>query len=999
MASASAIANTLVFSGFAAAATISQTLTHTEKDSATLESVIRDAESEAVLSTYGVDTTGRPLNNQITITELFASWDEEAGRSSSPESSSDETFAGEITDESPPERNAQNDTEECFRGLSVVRISHVPGAVELTVAYSNPTNDPYSIFVYGTTNVLSQWQMVDPDSWRIFSTNVTMRLPWGNHPVGFFFPAWYMDSDQDGICDSDEIVLYSTDPRKADTDGDGLSDGTEVRWSHTNPLDPDTDGDGMNDGWEYRNDGNPLEWNDPTVDEDHDGLTALEESLLGTCPYLEDSDFDSLPDGWEVANGLNPTSAVGDHGRTGDPDWDGISNYMEYLNGTHPRIPDPDNLSEADDPAWVNAQVGVAQTNGYYKFVASFPTAPATNTVLRVGNRRVLISAAGEYSFLMEKGLRYEFGTAPYCANVTYSVCDDLSDEGISQFGNGRAIGDWSISGGERNISNPTEENLLGFVELFPVFQASPNVGTFYHEDFPLRFSAQLEDCPHPERVAYNWRVNGEGFTYQVIAGNVLIVNADSNTGLLSIQAEAVYEGRTFISGLRERSWADEVSQVSFRLTAPELVFLNDDDRTSRWYRVGVELSAPYPTNALVRLTHSGSTNPRYSEDLEPIELQVTTPGGEASHDLYFACSSIGSGAFTARCEFENGEVRIDEKEYRVIEPLQRLITFETTPDGEHIYNPSRIVTDEETYLKVSANGPLREGDVQWRVVSGSASIRDVDPLTACVVTSRRRGQVVVEAAFGHDAAIQPRFVLPIVEKRIIPVKAFVVEGQEECPIVDADSIAEMIEYANKHFSQIGIEFELLGEIEAIPDSSYLTLAEHDIGRTTRSASAQCISLFGYGNNYVIDVVKVFFVSEIINGTSLGFSVKDRNSIVLSTLGAENYSNVAHELGHIVGLDDIYDITKGLVRYVIRDADSSPTYEMFGDRLRDWTADDGRGFLPRDASRRSVLKSLVMYGYDDRRGCDIPSGSIKGLPSKFGDSESFLAVGADQTGE
>jgi len=44
-----------------------------------------------------------------------------------------------------------------------------------------------------------------------------------------------MDSDGDGLFDSDEIYVYKTDPYNIDTDGDGYSDGVEVKNGY-NPL-------------------------------------------------------------------------------------------------------------------------------------------------------------------------------------------------------------------------------------------------------------------------------------------------------------------------------------------------------------------------------------------------------------------------------------------------------------------------------------------------------------------------------------------------------------------------------------------------------------------------------------------------------------------------------------------------------------------------------------------------------------------------------------------
>ncbi len=66
-----------------------------------------------------------------------------------------------------------------------------------------------------------------------------------------------IDTDKDGLDDVREREL-GTNPKISDTDNDGLIDGDEVIIWKTNPLNPDTDGDGYTDGTEVKSGYNPL---------------------------------------------------------------------------------------------------------------------------------------------------------------------------------------------------------------------------------------------------------------------------------------------------------------------------------------------------------------------------------------------------------------------------------------------------------------------------------------------------------------------------------------------------------------------------------------------------------------------------------------------------------------------------------------------------------------------------------------------------------------------
>lgn len=162
--------------------------------------------------------------------------------------------------------------------------------------------------IVGTSDSVSNWSDVIPGTYP--------RRTYGEVFQEFKYPGGGIDSDDDGLLDSDELLL-GTNPYKSDTDGDGLSDQHEVSLG-TNPLERDSDGNGINDGNE---------------DFDDDGLTNHQELLLSeTNPLQADTDENSVPDDQE------------------DLDGDGLSNYQEVmLTLTDPLLLDTDNDGISDD--------------------------------------------------------------------------------------------------------------------------------------------------------------------------------------------------------------------------------------------------------------------------------------------------------------------------------------------------------------------------------------------------------------------------------------------------------------------------------------------------------------------------------------------------------------------------------------------------------------------------------------------------------------------------
>ena len=653
---------------------------------------------------------------------------------------------------------------------------------------------------------------------------------------------------------------------------------------------------------------------------------------------------------------------------------------------------------------WVDQQVGVGLTNGLYKFTAEFLDDPPEPTQLYIGDCSVCVTNAGEYVFVLEKGEEYEFGTWPFNDDVDYWAQDDFAADApmLTAWWDGwESPGEWTIDGGWNWFWRPSfsyGRYYNGYCAWGPTLQGSPDVALLRESDFPKLFSAIVTDYKKSDDLQYEWKSSDKNIRIMSPHSRETLIAVDSMPSWdhfdLSVSTEI--KGRSYTSSVTMCYGTNETPVASLALSAPKIVFVNDDDRTSRWYRVSAKLSSPTPTNAVLSISHSGGAQILYATDPEGknrfamtnVNLVVDSPVSSTRYDFYFAATNNNcTGKLAATCTLQDSTVLEADREYKVIEPLRKLVCKDQVAGG--YYNPSRLVYGTNAWLKVGVNGQFNASGVQWRVVSGPGRIasRNDSDWAVSVEPTAPSGEVVVEAAFGNDSVIQPRFVLPIVQKRRVPVSGCVVLNSTGNPAVTQQKIEASLRRTNQIYSQAGIEFYFAEAIAYLNEPSFSILSEHNLatnsaGRvSTWGVCPQVRNLLdrvdGLSSNATI---KLVWVSRIVNGTPLAFTMSSRRSCLFSANPRASDTVMAHEIGHAMGLKDVYDSRKKVSSEHLVGGGNPVDSHVFEDLLHDWGSSDGRGFNEVTDTHSDIIRKCLMHGRDTG-GSDIPYSKVEGFSS------------------
>ena len=437
----------------------------------------------------------------------------------------------------------------------------------------------------------------------------------------------------------------------------------------------------------------------------------------------------------------------------------------------------------------------------------------------------------------------------------------------------------------------------------------------------------------------------------------------------------------------------------SFTIDCQEVFFLNDADvldggatnRPERIRPVTFNVQALHGTSGTILVSVEGTANPVvcYVENgvtnrvnpMTSLPISVTDSFacmGQCT--VYVSCAHVGAGTISATLHTDGGETLAATSSFKCIEPLRKLVTTEKI-DGRFI-NPSRLVMGTNAVLQVGVNGDFNATNVHWHVVSGAADLSPANGFTTTVTPTGTNEDVVVEARFNGDE-IQPRFVLPVVEPRRIPIRFFVVKppaDQKKKEWTDS-KIHTMLDKANEIYTQVGIRFELLGTPAYVGTTNDWNIVlgtnyVNKFGMKRWRYSSECRALL---DNYTAaDCVEVYFIGSILYPKDYVAATPPYGVVVSKQA---SITTLAHELGHVLGLEDCYvrfNRRDGMVASIIRaDEPVDGGFFLFG--ACDWGMERGRGFYGKDDSKLVTMRRMLMHGTGTNERMDIPAGNVISL--------------------
>ena len=730
-----------------------------------------------------------------------------------------------------------------------------------------------------------------------------------------------------------------------------------------------------------------------------------------TDPRLLDTDGDGIPDGFPrvsefdadgdgLADSIDPEPTVygGDfHGQSTAWVTASFTNAEEILMIGYLQ--------------WVDSLVGEGLVNGLYKLTVSVPSAPANPVLLSVGDYRVVVTNTGDCVFLLEKGRRYDLEVSqPEGTNFVYAAFDDIGHGGSLRANGSFLDGHWKSAAGGKWLVAPVPIGPIarGYVFWKPTVTVSPANWQPTLANPTETFTATVGDLPAGMAVSYHWyssdpSVVSVGSPLLQTTGMTWHPSGGESPPVLTLEVTVPGGVQTAVY----QYGGDATAQTRLSLAMPDTLFVNDDDDMDDGvtdYNQGlshlldddmvlatVTFISDIPTNGILRLENDGFTGLVFDGEFSPLVCSEWELENETSFERVVRInptapsqSYLGS-SLRLRFVPDTGSELAATTRFTVVRPIVEPICTETTnvvEAGEMkslVLNPCGVGVDREAYFKIdvepadfpddrivwSASG---DGEVQFR--SGRKKGRRIG------IFGSTPGDVKLDIAIGDAVSSHPTFDLRVVTNSIVRLSAWIIGNTEGISKFNDERIRAMVKMANDVYSQIGMTFDLGDRIVVTNIPAAYNIQEEVMTNgmwnieTLTSAFPSCGGL------------KCFFVNAIVNDLTGNetetIGMNTQTGLVVSS--SAHISTLAHEIGHAIGMRDVYVAPDGGLEMTdVTRSSYSPN---------DWNGGNfcnvhgAPRYYPFEFRHSNIIRRMLMNGLHETgnaaAGADITFGSIQG---------------------
>lgn len=279
--------------------------------------------------------------------------------------------------------------------------------------------------------------------------------------------------------------------------------------------------------------------------------------------------------------------------------------------------------------------------------------------------------------------------------------------------------------------------------------------------------------------------------------------------------------------------------------------------------------------------------------------------------------------------------------------------------------NPCGIIKGADAWFRVDfGRVSPPDSEIKWlQSGTGSVSFPDGEYGKTIRVRGAECGDVKLEVQIGDARSRRPCFHAKVVTNSVIDVSTWVI-SDGVTPAVSEERVSEMLAKANEVWKQVGIFFRNDG-YQVTNRADML-----DVGYTPTNGLPTIYDVAAL--NPATDRIKVYFVNSIknVNGSYNVNATTLRHGIVVSSTAT--ITTLAHELGHALGLKDIYVSYQGIPQnaYGLVEEAKMPD---------DWNGGTGQRYYKPGTGMESLIPKLIMYGGGGTSRADVTIGDVYGL--------------------